>query len=217
MGWIMLGLVGAVAFGLLALFGVPRTLWSFGAAALMLGATGYALQARPGLAGAPIASKGIVVDDEGIARMRELRGAMFGRFTALDTAFFPADALIRSGNPDSAARIMLGAVRQQPQNAALWTWLGMTLIEADQGTMSPAAALAFRRATALAPKHPGPYFFFGMAQARAGTAQAAIPLLRRAYALTPERASYRADIARALIQIEMLAEMSARATRAPAQ
>ena len=217
MGWVMLALVGASAFGLLALFGAPRNLWSFGAAALMLGATGYALQARPGVAGAPAASKEAAIDEEGVARMRELRGAMFGRFTSLDTAFFPADALIRTGNPDSAARMMLGAVRQQPQNAALWTWLGMTLVEADQGTMSPAAALAFRRATALAPKHPGPFFFYGMAQARAGQPDAAIPLLQRAFELSPQGAEYRADIARALIQIRMLAAMRARAAQAPAQ
>ena len=217
MGWVMLALVGAAAFGLLGLFGAPRTLWSFGAAALMLGATGYALQAKPGLAGAPAASKKAAVDEEGVARMRELRGAMFGRFTSLDTAFFPADALIRTGNPDTAARMMLGAVRQEPQNAALWTWLGMTLVEADQGTMSPAAALAFRRAVALAPKHPGPFFFYGMAQARAGQPVAAIPLLQRAYQLTPEGAAYRADIARALIQIRMLAAMRAQAAQPPAQ
>lgn len=216
MGWVMLALVGAAAFGLLGLFGAPRGLWSFGAAALMLGATGYALQAKPGLPGAPAASKAAAVDDEGVARMRELRGAMFGRFTSLDTAFFPADALIRTGNPDSAARMMLGAVRQEPQNAALWTWLGMTLVEADQGTMSPAAGLAFRRATTLAPKHPGPFFFYGMAQARAGQADAAIPLLQRAWQLTPEGAAYRADIARALIQIRMLAAMRAQAAQAPA-
>lgn len=217
MGWVMLALVGAAAFGLLALFGAPRSLWSFGAAALMLGATGYALQARPGLSGAPVSAKTVAVDDEGVARMRELRGAMFGRFTSLDTAFFPADALIRTGNPDTAARMMLGAVRQEPQNAALWTWLGMTLVEADQGAMSPAAGLAFRRATALAPRHPGPFFFYGMAQARAGQPEAAIPLLQRAYQLTPEGAGYRADIARALIQIRMLAAMRAQATQAPAQ
>ncbi|MCR5872294.1 MULTISPECIES: tetratricopeptide repeat protein [unclassified Sphingomonas] len=217
MGWVMLALVGATAFGLLGLFGAPRALWSFGAAALMLGATGYALQAKPGLAGAPAASKKAAVDDEGVARMRELRGAMFGRFTSLDTAFFPADALIRTGNPDSAARMMLGAVRQEPQNAALWTWLGMTLVEADQGTMSPAAGLAFRRATTLAPGHPGPFFFYGMAQARAGQPEAAVPLLQRAYQFAPERAEYRADIARALIQIQMLAAIRARAAQAPAQ
>jgi cytochrome c-type biogenesis protein CcmH len=217
MGWVMLALVGAAAFGLLGLFGAPRNLWSFGAAALMLGATGYALQAKPGLAGAPAASKKVAVDEEGVTRMRELRGAMFGRFTSLDTAFFPADALIRSGNPDTAARMMLGAVRQEPQNAALWTWLGMTLVEADQGTMSPAAALAFRRATTLAPQHPGPFFFHGMALARAGQSAAAVPLLQRAYQLTPAGVAYRADVARALIQIRMLAAMQAQAPQAPAQ
>lgn len=217
MGWVMLALVGVAAFVLLALFGAPRNLWSFGAAALMLGATGYALQARPGLAGAPAASKDVAIDAEGVARMRELRGAMFGRFTSLDTAFFPADALIRTGNPDTAARLMIGAVRQQPQNSALWTWLGMTLVEADQGTMSPAASLAFRRALALSPKHPGPFFFYGMAQARAGQAGAAVPLLQRAYQLTPEGAGYRADIARALIQIRMLAAMQAQAAQPPAR
>ncbi len=217
MGWVILALVGAAAFGLLALFGAPRNLWSFGAAALMLGATGYALQAKPGLAGAPAASKKVAVDEEGVARMRELRGAMFGRFTSLDTAFFPADALIRTGNPDTAARLMIGAVRQQPQNSALWTWLGMTLVEADQGTMSPAAALAFRRATTLAPRHPGPFFFYGMAQARVGQPEAAVPLLQRAYELTPEGAAYRGDIARALIQVRMFAAMRARAATPPAQ
>ncbi|MFN4095475.1 MAG: tetratricopeptide repeat protein [Sphingomonas sp.] len=217
MGWVMLGLVGAAAFGLLGLFGAPRNLWSFGAAALMLGATGYALQAKPGLAGAPAASKKVAVDEEGVARMRELRGAMFGRFTSLDTAFFPADALIRTGNPDTAARLMIGAVRQQPQNSALWTWLGMTLVEADQGTMSPAAGLAFRRATTLAPRHPGPFFFYGMAQARVGQPEAAVPLLQRAYELTPEGAAYRGDIARALIQVRMFAAMRARAATPPAQ
>lgn len=217
MGWVMLALIGAAAFGLLGLFGAPRSLWSFGASALMLGATGYALQAKPGLAGAPAASKKVAVDEEGVARMRELRGAMFGRFTSLDTAFFPADALIRSGNPDTAARMMLGAVRQEPQNAALWTWLGMTLVEADQGAMSPAAALAFRRATILAPQHPAPFFFHGMAQARAGHPAAAVPLLQRAYQLTPAGVAYRTDIARALIQIRMLAAMQAQAPQAPAQ
>ncbi len=218
MGWVMLALVGAVAFGLLALFGVPRTLWSFGAAALMLGATGYALQARPGLSGASAAaSRAVEVDAVGATKMRELRSAMFGQFTALDYAFYPADALIRSGKADTAAHLMLGAVRQTPQAPALWTWLGMTLVEADQGTMSPAAGLAFRRGVTLAPKHPGPAFFYGMALARAGQPEAAIPWLRRALRLTPDGASYRPDVQGALIQIQMLAAMRAAAAQPPAQ
>ena len=217
MGWVMRVLIGAAALGLLALFGAPRSLWSFGAAALMLGATGYALQARPALPGAPAAArKAVAVDDAGVARMRDLRSAMFGQFTTLDYAFYPADALIRSGKADTAAQLMLGAVRQSPQAPALWTWLGMTLVEADQGTMSPAARLAFRRGVALAPDHPGPAFFYGMALARAGQPEAAIPWLGRALQRTPERASYRQDVRSALIQVQILAAMRARAAPAPA-
>lgn len=217
MGWVMLTLIGAAALGLLALFGAPRSLWSFGAAALMLGATGYALQARPALPGATAAArKAVAVDDEGVARMRDLRSAMFGQFTTLDYAFYPADALIRSGKADTAAQLMLGAVRQTPQAPALWTWLGMTLVEADQGAMSPAAGLAFRRGVALAPDHPGPAFFYGMALARAGQPEAAIPWLGRALQRTPERASYRQDVRGALIQVQILAAMRAQAAPAPA-
>ncbi|MDR6850895.1 tetratricopeptide (TPR) repeat protein [Sphingomonas sp. BE123] len=222
MGWVMLAVIGAGAFVALGLFGAPRALWTLGAAALMLGATGYALQAKPGLAGAPVsASKAVVEDDAGVVRLRELRGAMFGRFTALDTAFYPADALIRSGKADTAAQLMLGAVRQDPQNAALWTWLGIAIVEADQGTMSPAAGVAFRRAAALAPQHPGPAFFYGMALARTGNPDAALPWLVRARRATPAEVSYRADIDRAIISIRFLAVLRARAmqggTPAPAR
>lgn len=212
MGWAMLALIGLGALGLLWLCGAPRALWSVGAAALMLGASGYALQGRPGLAGAPVkATDSKAVDPQVVAQLAEVRGMMFGRFTSLDTAFYPADALMRSGRPQTAAQMMLGAVRQSPDDAALWTWLGMTLVEADSGTMSPAAALAFRRAMVLAPRHPGPAFFYGMAQARTGQAEAAVPLLTRALALTPATASYRRDVERALLSVRIFVAMRARA------
>src|SRR3546814_6776767 len=47
MGWVWLIVIGAAAAGALALLGVGRGLWSLVGAALMLGATGYALQGRP--------------------------------------------------------------------------------------------------------------------------------------------------------------------------
>jgi hypothetical protein len=56
-----------------------------------------------------------------------------------------------------------------------------------------------------------------MAQARAGHPAAAVPLLQRAYQLTPAGVAYRTDIARALIQIRMLAAMQAQAPQARAQ
>jgi cytochrome c-type biogenesis protein CcmH len=65
----------------------------------------------------------------------------------------------------------------------------------DGGTLSPSAEFAFRRAIALAPKHPGPYFFLGVADIRAGQLAAARAAWAQALALTPPDASYRKEIA----------------------
>lgn len=208
MGWVALAGIGAVAFALLWLLGLPRTLWSFAGAALMLGAAGYALQARPELAGAPAAAAKKAQPDEPM--LRELRGAMFGRFGYIDGYFFAADALVRGGDPDKAAKFMQGGVRSSPQDAALWTWLGMTLVEADGRTVSPAASVAFRRAVALAPKHPGPAFFYGLAHVRAGQFAGALPWWKRALALTPPEASYRKDIATRVALLEQFLAIQAR-------
>jgi tetratricopeptide (TPR) repeat protein len=214
MGWIVLAAIGAVVFGALWLLGLPRSLWSFVGAALMLGAAGYALQARPDLAGAPVESARKAQQDDPM--LRDLRSAMFGRFTADDGYFFASDALVRGGDPERAAKFMLGGVRASPQDAALWTWLGVVLTEADGRTVSPAAGVAFRRAVVLAPQHPGPRFFYGLAHVRAGQFAAARPLWAAALKLTPARASYRNDIAMRLALLDRFLELQAREPQGPA-
>lgn len=209
MGWIALAVIGVGAFGLLWLLGLPRTLWSFAGAALMLGAAGYALQARPELPGAPVAAEKKAQADE--PELHKLRGDLFGRFTVNDSYFAAADALIRGGDPDKAAKMMLGGVRSAPQDPSMWTWLGICLVEADGGTISPAAGLALRRAVALAPEHPGPAFFYGLAYARVGQLDAALPWLRKALELTPANAEYRADVERTLKSVMLLRAMRAQA------
>jgi tetratricopeptide (TPR) repeat protein len=215
MGWIGLAAIGVAAFALLWLLGLPRTLWSFAGAALMLGAAGYALQARPELPGAPVATAKKARPDE--PELHKLRGDMFGRFTVNDSYFVAADALVRGGDPDKAAKLMLGGVRSAPQDPSLWIWLGMTLVEADGGTMSPAAGLAFRRAVSLAPEHPGPAFFYGLAQARVGQLDAALPWLQRSLKLTPEKAGYRPDVERTVRSVALFAAMQARQGQPPAR
>jgi cytochrome c-type biogenesis protein CcmH len=215
MGWIALAAIGVAAFALLWLLGLPRMLWSFAGAALLLGAAGYALQARPDLKGQPVEAAKKAQADEPM--LRELRGAMFGRFGYIDGYFFAADALTRGGDPDKAARLMLGGVRSSPQDAALWTWLGVSLVETDGRTVSPAAGVAFRRAVALAPKHPGPAFFYGLAYVRAGQFAAALPWWKRALALTPPDASYRKDIATRVALLEQFLANEAREAQAPAR
>jgi cytochrome c-type biogenesis protein CcmH len=192
MGWLALGLIGAATFALLWRIGVARGLWSFVGAALMLGATGYALQGEPSLAGHPVRANAdpIPVDPEMIA----LRDAMVGRFRS-DTAYLVAgDAMMRIGNPGYAVSAILGGIRHHPESMALWTGLGTALATHDGGQVSPTALFAFRRAGKLAPRHPAPPFFLGLAYVRAGQFAEARPYWARALALAPAGISYRSEI-----------------------
>ena len=199
MAWVSLALLIGAAFAALLRLGVPRALASFVGAALMLGAAGYALQGRPGLpASLAISAAASVAVDPGLSA---LRNAMFGRFNTSESYFAVGDALARSGSPRSATALYLGAINAQPDNAALWTGLGGAYADQD-GTVSPAARFAFERAMKLAPDHPGPPFFFGLALVRASEFREARTWWRRAYRLTPARLSYRRDIADRLMLLE---------------
>ena len=194
MGWVALALLMLVGFVLLLRLGVPKALASFVGAALMLGAAGYAVQGRPGLASTvatPVGGDTNEVDPG----LSALRNAMFGRYTVSEGYFAAGDALIRSGSPRSAVALYLGAINAQPNNAALWTGLGMAYASNDGNTASPAARFAFERAMKLAPELAGPPFFYGFTLVRAGELREAQTWWRRAYRLTPPALSYRPEIA----------------------
>lgn len=200
MGWLMLLGVAIAAGLLLWVLRLPRMLWSFAAAAMMLGAAGYALQGAPERPGRPAqpADRAIEVDPG----LVELRGAMMGRFTLQGAYFIAADAMLRSGETGSAVAVMQGAVRKFPRDSQLWTGLGTMLSLHNGGLVSPAARLAFDRAMTLAPRHPSPPFFAGLAYANAGQYAEARPFWARALALTPSGASYRPEIAGRLAALD---------------
>lgn len=193
MGWIALALLAAAAFGALVWLRLPRLLWSLAGAALCLGAAGYAWQGYPSLSSSPAQSALTMapIDPEAIA----LRDSLFGRYSA-DTAYLvAADAMTRSGDDGAAARVILGGVSKYPQSFTLWTWLGTTLAADAAGQVSPPALLAFRRAAQLAPEHPAPPFYLGMAYIRASQFREARPYWARALALSPDGTTYRKEIA----------------------
>lgn len=193
MGWVMLAIIGIGALGLLFAVGVPRGLWTLVGAALMLGAAGYAMQGRPGLPGDPVKADTTPIEiDPGVIALRD---DMFGHVTAQTPALVAADALTRNGSSDLAINVLLGGIRKYPENAELWTELGDTLALHDGGLVSPPALFAFRRAVQLAPRHPGPYFFLGLAYVRANQFDAARPYWAKALALTPAEADYRPELA----------------------
>lgn len=199
-GFVLLLLLGAAAFGAAVLLGVPRRVWTLVGAALLLGASGYAWQGRPGLGGASAKPDAVPVAVE--PALVDLRGRMMGRFTADAAYFTAADALLRSGARDSAARLMLAGANALPGSYMLWTGVGQTLAIHDGDQVSPAALLAFRRAIQLAPNHPAPYFSLGLAYVRAGDLLKGRAMWRRALAATPPGTSYRRDLEVLLAIIE---------------
>ena len=207
MGWVMLAILGAAAMALLVKLQVGRALWSMAGAALMLGATGYALQGRPTLAASPaVAAAPEAADDPALI---DLRDQMLGRFTGDGAYLVAADAMTRSGDPKAAVQVILGGIRRIPNSVTLWTGLGTALAAHDNGQVSPPALFAFQQATRLSPRHPAPPFFWGLAYVRAGDFAAARPLWRRALALTPQGASYREAIAVRLALLDRYLEMVA--------
>jgi cytochrome c-type biogenesis protein CcmH/NrfG len=210
-GWVVLAAIGVGCLALLAALRLPRGLWALAGTAVMLGAAGYAWQGRPDLAGHPVVAETKAVEiDEGLT---EIRRAMFGRFDSGDAYFMMADAMTRAGSPKAAAQAMLGGVRKAPRDAALWTGLGIKLAEQDNNLITPASQYAFERAERLAPRHPGPPFFHGIALIRANEFAAARPYWARAVALTPETASYREALAERLMVLDRLLALQAEAER----
>jgi cytochrome c-type biogenesis protein CcmH len=206
MGWIALAVIGFAAFGLMWALGVPRSLVSFTGAALMFGAAGYALQQNATLPGYPVQANARTIDvDPGLVAFR---GAIMPA-AAGNAAILAADSQLRAGSSEAAAQGLLGAVRREPDNAALWTALGSVLVAHDGGQISPAAQSAFRRAIDLAPDQPGPPFFFGMAYVQAGDLAVARQAWLVALRVAPRDAPYRADIARRLVLIDQLLAMRA--------
>ena len=154
-------------------------------AALMLGGAGYALQGRPGFAGAPHSGSTRTVP----LPLTEPRHAIYGRFTSSERWLVIADGFTSRGNTGEAVGAIRAGLKVTPRNSVLWTGLGNALVD-HAGMLTPAAELAYGRAVALAPEHPGPLFFRGLALARSGKRDQALADWRQALSLTPPRAGY---------------------------
>jgi len=186
MAWIALLLLIAASLGSLWALGVRGGLLTASAAALLLGASGYALQGRPGLAGAPTAGQ----EARDIFPLTEARHAFFGNFTPAESWLRMSEALARDGKSEDAVNILQNAVRRYPGDPQLWIGLGNALVDHAHG-VTPPAELAYRRAEALAPGHSAAPFFYGLALARSGDRQAAVALWQQILATAPKDAEWR--------------------------
>jgi cytochrome c-type biogenesis protein CcmH len=212
MGWLMLIAAALFAAVLLVVLRFPKAMWTIPATAVTLGAAGYAWQGSPALEGATVAERkeGREVDPALIA----MREAMFGRYNLEDAYFKQADAMARVGKDDMAARAMLGAIAKVGDDAALWTWLGVTLSDSERGLVSPASRYAFDHAMAIAPKHPGPPYFLGLMLARTERYAETRALWAKAVELSPAKAGFRTVLVEQLARLD--AFLAAQAGTGPA-
>jgi cytochrome c-type biogenesis protein CcmH len=161
----------AVALALAAFVAVafvwraPREAWATLGAALALGLAGYALQASPGIPGAPASATAKPPLDGSalIGARRRVLGV-----EAVPSHLITADAFARRGQYAEAAGLLRGVVSKHPRDAEAWLALGNALVEHGEGTLSPAALYAYRRSAALDPKSAGPAFFLGLGLIRQG-------------------------------------------------
>lgn len=167
MGWIIaIGAAALVFVFLVFVLKLPRGGRELAGAALMLGLAGYALQGSPHQPGSPTAPRESA--DLGQAALIEARQAMGDQFGEGRNFLITADAYARAGQFGAAATLLRGAARKTPDDPDVWLALGNALVGHANGIITPAATLAFDRAAAIAPDHPGPPFFTGLALAQSG-------------------------------------------------
>jgi cytochrome c-type biogenesis protein CcmH len=201
MTWVLIIALALVAFAALTLvFRVPRAGWEAILAALMLGLAGYAAQGHWSEPGAPRAA-----DEKPAANpeaLLQIRQKLAGSDDQSDSWLMVADAMSRHGQYADAANILRGAVDKNPTNGQAWLALANALVSHGQGSLSPAALLAFRRAAALDPNAPGPPFFLGLALARSGQLQAGRAQWAGLLARAPADAPWRADLTKRLAELD---------------
>jgi cytochrome c-type biogenesis protein CcmH len=186
MGWLILLLLVGLSLGALWLLRVRGAALTASAAALLLGAAGYALQGSPDLPSAPAQH----VEGAGIFPLTEARHAFFGDFAPAETWLRMSEALARHGNTEDAVGILENAVKRYPGDPELWIGLGNALVDHARG-LTPPAELAYRRAAEVAPGHPAAPFFYGLALARSGDREGAVKLWKDILAKAPPDASWR--------------------------
>ena len=186
MGWLILTGLIAASLGLLWWRGVRGGLLTASAAALILGASGYALQGSPNLPGAP-ARRGDTAD---VFPLTDARHAFFGSFTPAESWLRISEALARDGKSEDAVNILQNAVRRYPGDPQLWIGLGNALVDHSRG-LTPPAELAYKRAAQMAPSHPGAPFFYGLALARSGDRAGALAVWQEILKTAPADAGWR--------------------------
>jgi cytochrome c-type biogenesis protein CcmH/NrfG len=142
------------------------------AVALGAGVAGYALAGSPGLKAQPAPAR--VQNPDLTPEAEKASKELLENFGDVRAWLTLSDALIRAGRTETAVYSLDSALEAIPGNADLWVQLGVALVAHANGEVVPAARLAFDRANRLAPDHPAPSYFLGLAWMQAGETEKAL-------------------------------------------
>ena len=196
-GWLTLAAFVALSVAAFRLLGLRDAMLQLAAAALLVGAAGYALQGRPGTPGFTRQ----IADPRRVIPLASARRVFFGEIGGSSHWLMMADSMASRGNTADAAGILRSAVREHPGDPILWIGLGNALVD-HVGTLTPAAQLAYERAAELSPGQPAAPFFFGVALARSGDRENAVKLWRQILADAPADAGWRFLVEDAVAALE---------------
>jgi cytochrome c-type biogenesis protein CcmH len=192
-GWVALGLLSVLSLlGLSWFVRSSKGLWQIAAAAVLLGMTGYALQGRPSAPSSP--AKPLAVNEAGAAQLIDIRADMDQSFGGAKRWLITADSFAKQGDYASAASYVQSGLRSDPKNPDLWSALGLQLMLASEGQMSPPAQLAFDKARAIQPNHPAPYYFAGLARMISGDLNSGVLLWEKTLSLATPNAKWKVGI-----------------------
>lgn len=193
MGWvIVIAMVVLVGGALGWFFRADKAALQFLGATLLVALAGYAWQGRPAMPGAPKAPpERRPVAESDFATIRQ---QMLGRFDRASAWLTMADGYQRAGDTLGAVQIIQSGLRDSPNDADLWVGLGNALVLHANMMMTPAAQFAFQRAAEIAPEHPAPRFFYGLALAQGERYDEAEQIWRQLLADAPADAQYRTMI-----------------------
>ncbi len=146
------------------------------ALALGVGIAGYAVSGSPRLPSSPAPARSINTDLTPEAEQASKK--LLENFGDVRAWLTLSDALIRAGRTETAISALQSGLEAIPGNADLWVQLGIAMVAHANGEVVPAARLAFDRAGRLAPGHPAPGYFLGLAWLQSGDVDQALATWR---------------------------------------
>lgn len=208
MSWLAILLLAAATFGAVVMaMRVERVLWPALAASLLFGLAGYAVQGQPQLPGAPKKAQAIERGETGEAIV-SARRELFGDSSARASYLTVSDGFARRGRFADAAKLLRKGLADNPDDVESWVALGNALVEHAGGQLTPAALYAYEKAQILAPDHPAPAYFLGVALIRSGRPQDARALWQETLEKARADAPWREGLQSRLDQLDaMMAAM----------